>query len=429
MKLRISRHASKLATAATLAASAAALLGTGLSARAAAQSGKPGVPDISIRVETFKDMGGAEYKGPDSSPLTERLVSAMKYAIADAAKKDFRVADPTDPNVVAKNATAFVVESEVTAIEVGADPDHRPYMLVSRLYREGKARKLVAQFAGNARTLRDLTGNLGNQSGASNAGLIGGIGKEIVDAAENARPLADALDEMIRASTATHRVTVDVMADANGKQEPRQGVLTGQRYRLRVNSQDAGRVYLITMDTATKHVSTPYAQTEPLDAGPGSPVTLPPNDPFIAPKTPGTLEYIVFVRKGHGAAASLAEPRAPYAAVPARKPIQVASLRENGLLTAPLVSRALVGFEEGGPAIELLSSPTLKGPGSLEPGIANLLSEYQSDPDGTWIATRVKVTVTRSSEGSGDTGSAAPGSAAPGSAAPGSAAPGSAAPR
>lgn len=393
------------------AASIAALVTTALVAagpRAFAQEAKPGQPDIAITVAPFHDLGGAEYKGPDGRPLTERLVTALRQAIAESAKHTYHVADPTDANVVAKNATAFVVETEVTAIETG-DSANRPYMLVSRLYREGKARKLVAQFAGNAHTLRDLTGNLMNQSSASSAGLIGGIGKQIVEAAENARPASEAFNDMVKAASVSHRVTVDVMNDASGKQEPRQAIGIGQKYRLRVNSQDPGAVYIVSIDLATKRPSTPYAQNEPLDVAPGQAVTLPPNDPFIAPKSATTLEYIVFVRKrgaSKSADAGAPETTAPYAVGPSVTPIQVASLRDRGLLSMRVVARSIGGGGDQTDAIELLSSPFLKGAGGFDPGISQLLKEYGNDPEGSWLATRVKIVVGKS-EG-GEVGSPAP---------------------
>ena len=345
-----------------------------------------------VSVAPFKDMSGADAKGPDGKPLPERLTSALKQFLTEGAKGRYTVAG---------SGSKFVVENEISALEVGP-VSKRPYIVVTRLYME-KPRRLVAQYCGKAPTLRALTGNLERQADAAATGLIGGIAKEIGAAVVHAGKVADdaSFDAMVKAATATRRITVDVLGDG-GDQKPRQQIGGGEKFRLRVNSQDAGAVYIVQIRDNRPMV--PYSQNEPLDVAQGKPVTLPPNSPFTAPKVKAAtaMEYIVFVRKGGkvdggvpvtpgtqtGAEASLVPTRLTPRAAP-RGSIQMAS-------SVSFLPRGF-GLDQEDDKIELLSvtSPDAEG----DAGIASLLQQYQNDPDDKWIAVRIKIAISPSGAG------------------------------
>jgi len=350
------------------------------------------LPSFAISVADFRDAGGATYKGPDGKPLTDRLATALRSYLTDGATRGHYLV-LTGDKTAGKSVARFLVEGDLSAIQIG-DPDQRRYMLVARVFRldsGGKERKLVAQFAGTA-GLRDLTGNMGGQAGMSRMGLAGELAKEIADAAEGTLPSGDAFDDMVQKATALHRVTVDVIGDTEPK--PRSAVAAGEKFRLRVSSQESGKVYLIGLDPATKRPVSLYSQDDPLDVTVGHPVVLPPVNPLVAPQVtaPATLEYVVFVRHraeaGHAAAtaASAIDPTAMVASTaPIAPPVMVARR-----------GRAIEPTDTGKTEkIELLScvAPSVGG-SSMDAGIATLLALYQSDPTDNWIGVRVKVAVT-----------------------------------
>lgn len=340
-------------------------------------------PKLTISVSTLRDLGGASYKGPDGKPLTERLASALRKYLSDGAEGRYTVGGIAGAAEAPKTAPKFVVEGDISAIEVG-DADKRPYLLITRVFREdGKARRLVAQYAGSAQSLRDLTGNMTNQAGVSRMGLAGQMAKEIANAALAARGGTEEFDALVKAATTVRRVTVDVLSEASGDQKPRQQLVSGEKYRLRVNSQDAGSVYIVAV-AADGRPMTPYAQSEPLDVAQGAPVVLPPNSPFTAPKVnaPTTVEYIILVRKKKSTASSQMPSFDTRNMVASAAPI------------APLFPRGAVrgGQETTSTAIELLTS-TSPLVNKTDDGVENLVELSKTDGDSGWVGARVKITV------------------------------------
>lgn len=183
----------------------------------------PALPVVIVSVRRFRDAGGEidRYKGPDGRPLTERLSDALVRALSDTAAGRFVVAGSVGAEDASKTAIRLIIEGDLSAPDSEAVPDgqqtamamvsiatnlapvpthpapisttlpaggdnatgSRPYLLVTRVWRDGKPRRLVAQFAGVAGSVRGLTGNLLGESDANLSGVVGGMAERIGKAA------------------------------------------------------------------------------------------------------------------------------------------------------------------------------------------------------------------------------------------------------
>ena len=285
----------------------------------------------------------------------------------------------------------------------------------------GNGRYLVGQWAGTARGLRDLTGNIGKDAGVSTLGLAGELASRIatvvggasggVKAGGGGGTPPEVYNALIKTATASPRLTADVITEGAGNAQPRNTLLPGEKYRLRVSPQDAGTIYILSLGVNGKP-SSPYAQNEPLDGSPGRAVTLPPNSPFIAPKS-GATEWVILLRRKDADKASVAvpgvtllsmrgvallpgalEPDTPQYGVPDLPPYGVPDTISAG---APV---AVIGGAVGVAPVAV--APTK---GKLDEETERILGMMKRDAPGTWVALSLKLPVVPAD---GKTGSAAP---------------------
>lgn len=374
---------------------------------------------VEVRVAPLKATGGAIGKGPDNKPIEERFTTALQKLLTESAKGKFGT------NGTASNSD-FVVEGELSALQT-AKNTAGGYLCTVRLFQTGKSgRRLVGQWAGTAKTVRDLTGNITKDKSISSLGLAGELATRIgavVSAAmgtgsgETAKPATvftpAVYNALIKTATANRRLTVDVVpAGATGAADakPRNTLLPGEKYHLQVSAQDAGDVYVLALVSDRENdgkPKSPYAQNEALSALPGRPVLLPPNAPFTAPAS-GTADWVVFVRRKTIKAGTSASVIVPRSAGGWRVPgfvLLPGAVGDDPYGIADTPPDYGVPDVSQGAAVTVIGGALTATPiGAVKPVPANAKSELdneteriltlmQSDAAGTWVALEIKLPV------------------------------------
>lgn len=426
-----------LACALLLAGGTVATLGTGVfHPRTVRAAEAPG--GISVRIAPLKDAGGAIGAGPDGKPMEERFTQALQKLLAEYAKGRFSTAGGKDSD--------FLVEGELSALQTTKNTP-AGYLCTVRLTQTTRTgKRLIGQWAGTAKTIRDLTGNLTKDDRVSNLGLAGEFATRIAAVVADAAPdspkpavasatmTPDVYNALIKKAVADRRLTVDVMQEGMADQKPRNTLLPGEKYRLRVSPQDAGTVYLLQLVSGegfTGRPKSPFAQNEALSASPGRSVMLPPNTPLVAPKT-GVASWVVLLRRSD--ARSAAPAGAQLAPI---MPQIVGSRAVGGVIVLPGEPAAqdapqygvadvpaqygvpdsspgaavtvIGGALAGTPIASAGESPATPAKSLLDPEAERVLTMMKSDPAGTWIALEIKLPVVAGDK----SGAAAPGASTP----------------
>jgi hypothetical protein len=335
---------------------------------------------VILGVGNLHDLGGAGLKGPDGKALTDRLENALRKFVAEEAPRSNGRIFAAGSGEAIRGASRLIIEGDVSRPEM-ANGDSS-YLVVLRVYRDEKPRKLVAQFAGTAASLRHLTDNFDRQPGISSYGLLGELTRRIV---ENASVTGkEGWEDLVKSATSARRVTVDLLEAYNNSQKPRLSVLPGEEFRLRVSSQDVGEAYLVALDGRSKP-TLPFAQPEGTDVAPNYPALLPLDSTLTAPRVKSltTVEYVVLVRRrrsdenGNG------------------KTLRDIPATGEGTNAVSFTTRGgqddNCEWPQAPKPIQILGSIT---PEEQDEGIAALVERYQGDPAGSWVGTRVKINVT-----------------------------------
>lgn len=339
-----------------------------------------------LLVGPLVNRGGAAVLDPDGTPLyvgfARALAVAMKgeekntplpftVAVRDTTApgdapppdnpKPERAAPPLAPNPApgtkgaallppsAPNAR-FRLEGEISV--AGTDG---PYLCVLRLVDNGGKGVVAAQWAGVAQTLRDLTGNLGNDKRISPLGLAGEFARRATVTAKSLlAPSASAatadFEKRVTDAAKTNRLTLEAVPDGskpNGDKNAAMG--PGAKFRVRVSTQDAGDVYLFRMDKQNAPVAA-YEQKAVPVALPGRPVLLPPSGAAFSVGADGPPTFVaVLVRRADVAQpAPSAQPAsaAVTLAAPIQNPDDALGAAPNNNLPAVLVLDASARLPE-----------------------------------------------------------------------------------
>lgn len=354
----------------------------GASVREAAAQKEVSLPIL--RVAAFRDGGGLVPPSKGEKPLTVRLSQALEERLVQAGKGRFRVVGTGQKGQEAR----FTLEGELSHTEAD-DTDEGPYLCVARLFREGKRRQVVAQWAGYARTYRDISSNIRHDTRVDADGLIGELTKRIAGTvgrtgqAEQTRRFA----EFVRKAASGKRLQAEVVIqkDENAALSPTKRLLSGDLYRLRVDSPVAGSLYLVGYEKTGRPVSLRSDGDHaalPILARRDQVAPAPGEEPLNAGRVqlPVEREIVVLVR-GQGRQLETAswqrESPSKEQSRKGTKPSE-AQAREN---------------QTGSPAVSVLEVGGGENGGEEDPVVAHILERALSDPPGTWLAARLKVRV------------------------------------
>ncbi|MES2461791.1 MAG: hypothetical protein V4671_14500 [Armatimonadota bacterium] len=167
--------------------SAALLIPTGMTWAA-----EPVIPKPVILLEPIVDSGGVEQKMAGGETLARRFTGGLRAALEGESGERFTVRVSGRTDAAAPSVVRFVLRGGLSRVqgEDEASPD-QPYLCIIRLFQETvsadggrKKRRLVGQWAGTARGLRDLTGNLTRDPRVHVLGLAGEFAERISRAAQ-----------------------------------------------------------------------------------------------------------------------------------------------------------------------------------------------------------------------------------------------------
>jgi hypothetical protein len=141
-------------------------------------------PKAVVWIEPIVDSGGADQKMGDGETLARRFTKGFSVALESEAKERFavRIASRSP----ALTGVRFVLRGGLSRVQ---GEENVPYVCIVRLFEESvspdgkrKTRRLVGQWAGTARGLRDLTGNLSRDPRVHVLGLAGELSRRISNA-------------------------------------------------------------------------------------------------------------------------------------------------------------------------------------------------------------------------------------------------------
>lgn len=356
----------------------------GASVREAAAQKEPSLPIL--RVAAFRDGGGLIPPSKGEKPLTIRLSQALEERLMQAGKGRFRVIGVGQKG----QEPRFTLEGELSHTE-SENTDEGPYLCVARLFREGKRRQVVAQWAGYARTYRDISSNIRHDARVDADGLIGELTKRIAGTvgktgqAEQTKRFA----AFVRTAASGKRLQAEVVIqkDENAALSPTKRLLSGDPYRLRVDSPVAGSLYLVGYEKTGRPVSLQSDSDHaalPVTASRDQLAPAPSEQPLNAGRVqlPTEREIVVLVRsQGRQLeTASWQLKAAPEEKSQKETKAPGGQVREN---------------QTGSPAVSVLDvgGSGEKDDGEEDPVVAHILERAFSDPPGTWLAARLKVRV------------------------------------
>lgn len=151
------------------------------------QASDPVPPKAVIWIESIADSGGADQKMGDGDTLARRFTRGLRAALEGEAKERFDVRIAAHSVPASPPAVRFVLRGGLSRIQgMGAASSDQPYLCIVRLFQESTTavgakptRRLVGQWAGTARGLRDLTGNLARDPHVHVLGLAGELSRRI----------------------------------------------------------------------------------------------------------------------------------------------------------------------------------------------------------------------------------------------------------
>ena len=156
-----------------------------------AKADNPVPPKAVVWIEPIADSGGAGEKMSDNETLARRFTKGLRVALEGEARERFDVRIAARSVPASSPAVRFVLRGGLSRVQgVGEVSSDQPFLCIVRLFREipltvgGKpTRRLVGQWAGTARGLRDLTGNLARDPRVHALGLAGELSRRITAAA------------------------------------------------------------------------------------------------------------------------------------------------------------------------------------------------------------------------------------------------------
>lgn len=238
-------------------------------------SGEP----ASIAVQPLRDAGGAGEKGPDGASLNVRLTRGLEAYLGEAARGRLRL-------VPASAQPDFSAQGEISKPDT-APAGAGPYLLVLRLFREGKSRQLIGQWAGVADTVRDLSGNILRDPRVDPNGLTGELCKRAIAAAVGGSwPQMESFDKLLGTTRATGVEAKVLPAPGGG-------------YRIEVKSDAAGTVFVVGMRAGVPRALLLSEAPQVVDLSAGKAVVLPTQKTFALeePASIGPREVVVLVRR------------------------------------------------------------------------------------------------------------------------------------
>ena len=362
------------------------LIGLGLESQARGET-RPALPEL--RVSLLRDAGGLGKPSAGEPTLNTRLSRALETHLAEIAKGRYvTIPRGKKPSASQASGRLLTVEGELSHVDTG-EANGGPYLCVLRLFQEGKTRRLIGQWAGYARSFRDVSSNLHNDPRISPYGLVGELSRRIGEAASHTGDTGQSarLAALVQqAMDNSKRLSIKVVPQSGPRKSASVGgeLAAGDRYRLSVTSQEAGSLYLIGLEKPGK----PVMLLEPCDETtrvltPAHSLTAP--ELSEPPLTVGNLrageeqELVVLVRRLHRATRETAN-RQPESRV------RLASASPDVAEASPQEQRAVVIVEGG------VFGGSASGPGDV--GVERILKMAASDPAGTWIAQRIRLRIT-----------------------------------
>ncbi len=150
-------------------------------------------PKAIVWIEPIGDSGGAGQAKGDNETLARRFTRGLRTALEGEAKERFEVRITPRPASSVGPAVRFVLRGGLSRVQEEDAPDSagdQPYLCIVRLFQEtvsaadGKpTRRLIGQWAGTARGLRDLTGNLNRDPRVHILGLAGELSRRVIQTA------------------------------------------------------------------------------------------------------------------------------------------------------------------------------------------------------------------------------------------------------
>jgi hypothetical protein len=329
-------------------------------AGAAEVTPSPPPPALVVVMPDFTVVGTLDT--PDSQPYQASLAEGFRKYLAEHSQGFYDVvARPMRP---ALGQRLLVLDGQLSHTVLDPATKDGPFLLVLRLRTVGPNARCAAQWAGTAPNLRGLTGNLDNQPGIDPEGLLGELGKRLVAAFVGSfDDQTAALDKLL--SGAMHGRALELTASGEDGRTLADGATLagGSKVTVQAAAPVPGTVYLIGRAAGGKPAALCVKPPEQApQAGPGHPAMLPPTGAValdtVASATGYELVVLHRLKPSSGATRDLG----------------ASDLNVGGVA---VMEAGVANLATGG-----------------DPAIARLLAAAATDPDGTWSAARLKLTLT-----------------------------------
>lgn len=228
----------------------------------------------------------------DGRELNLALTDGFRKQLAELAQGRYEIVDE-------KTSAPFHLSGELALANVGARSTG-PYLCTWRLYRQGKARKLVGQWVGSVRYYRDLTSNLLRDPNLHPGGLLGLMGEHMSAALARHTQQAEGLSAEETLDSIGPAALATALVDGKGRLLPDRAPLrSGQDFYIQLKGTQSGQVFLVER-TPTGNLKLLYSPEQTADPlRPDQSLILTPRTPLIAPMEEGKgTDVLVLVRQG-----------------------------------------------------------------------------------------------------------------------------------
>jgi hypothetical protein len=325
-------------------------------------------------VSAVHNAGGLTVRDRQGRPFQVGLTELLQTTLKDKLEGRCLVLTPDRAARLTRASLRYTLQTELSQVQGGVSAAGGCYLAVARLFKEGPTRLLIAQWAGSAASLLNLTSNLERIPNIDALGLVGELANQVSIALMfKAGPDQKTLLRRLQSLHISPGDLTVVPVDSSGHAivEP---ISHSQPYGIRVMTKHEGTLYVIAMDTGYKQLKMPV---------PG--VNLVVNQPIVFPLQQTLvargIQFFVIVNCGKHALARNS----------------VEQNRQKSTSGSPVAgvspgqyTEATASEQDASPSIRLISCMPVAEQSDHNDVIVRLLNQIATEPSGSWIGIRTK---------------------------------------
>jgi hypothetical protein len=324
-----------------------------------------------LYVADLTDAGGLPTPSGDDQSLNLQFTQGLVKRLTDLSAKRYCVQSISGA-ALADEVNGFVLEGSLSHVTSGTS-EGGSYLCTLVLRGTGKNHDLVvAHWSAIARSYIDLTNNLSHDPRVNPEGMIGELTSRVnsIIVASTAGNQTRLFNDFLTKSLRNHAIEAELVSglpNAKGKRRP--VLSSGDSFRVRIATRDAGTVFLVGFDSN------------------GRPITI------AVPETSGEIR----INPSHSALVP-SRNAIPTGTVEQPTNRRIVVLIRRAGVTSRLAESSPMGLIDAGsasiPAVQVLSSAiSVPLSESSDSGVARILAMAATDTPGTWLATEVTVRI------------------------------------